>query len=82
MLRKEVYGNTCTEDSIKNFIKSHFFLRKLEFFRDSQILARKNMEIDVDDDKKGLSIDVQQYFNCINSELKSTFLELAFKLTF
>jgi hypothetical protein len=29
MLKKEVFGVNCTEDHIKNYIKSHFFIRKL-----------------------------------------------------
>lgn len=80
MLKKEVYGVNCRESSIKNYIKSHFFLRKLEFFRDFQVLTRGSFDEDDDSEKKSLTIDIQQYFNCFNSELKSYFLEHAFKL--
>ncbi len=40
MLKNEAFGNQCTENAIKNYIKSHFFLRKLEYFRDWNILIR------------------------------------------
>jgi hypothetical protein len=56
-------------------------LRKLEFFRDTHTLGRGAKEGE-DDEHKKLSIDIQQYFNLINLELKSHFLELAFKHCF
>jgi len=41
MLKKEVFGpSNCSEQCIKNYIKSHFLLRKLEFYRDTQALRR------------------------------------------
>ena len=36
----------------------------------------------MDKKKPWLTIDIQQYFNCSNMDLKTYFLELAFKLCF
>ena len=41
MLEKEVFGTKCTEAALKNYIKSHFLLRKLELYRDKYTLLAK-----------------------------------------
>lgn len=48
MLQKDVFGSKCTNQSLKDYMKSHFLLRKLEFYRDRQIISEqyKNKEDD------------------------------------
>lgn len=81
MLQKDVFGTKCSEKSLKNYMTSHFLIRKLEFFRDKNTVLQ-GLRGTQDDENKKFTIDIQQYFNCVNLELKSNFLELAFKLCF
>jgi hypothetical protein len=55
MLSKELFSNNsnCSEQCIKNYIKSHFLLRKLELFRDTKALLRVELEDGAETERKG-----------------------------
>ena len=40
MLEEKVFGTSCTEEAIMEYISSHFLKRKLAMFKDIQIMEQ------------------------------------------
>lgn len=43
LLRKKVYSSECTESDLKNYIISHFKLKKYDFFKDVSQFCENEM---------------------------------------
>jgi hypothetical protein len=75
MLRADLFSNSnCGEKAIKNYLISHFLLRKLTYFRNTNSSNPACTRALPDDTGRAFYIDIQQYVQTIKLELKSHFL--------
>lgn len=90
MLGADLFSNSNSnfnEKTIKNYLISHFLLRKLSHFKDVNIGNPANMKSVVTTNSKGeeehvkmFMIDIQQYVHTVALELKSHFMEYVTKI--
>ena len=67
---------------MKNYLTSHFLLRKLIYFRDISLLNKPSDDEGADGKEKKMMINIQQYTSCLTMELKSQLLDYVYKFCF
>lgn len=90
MLRADLFSNSnCNEKAIKNYLISHFLLRKLIYFKHINLdnphcikTAAVANERGEEETARIFVIDIQQYVQTVTFELKSHFVEYVGRLCF
>jgi hypothetical protein len=78
MLAQSLFGPRHTQDDLKNYLVSHFLLRKLELLRDLRLHARRSGKgrAEEGERKDKLFIDIQDYSSVVQMDVRGYLLEL------
>jgi hypothetical protein len=87
MNRQFLHSSTCNEEHIKDFVTSHFLLKKLKVYKDIAALDRmslieQSMIEESSNNFKQLKIDVHNYFHYKNIDIKGLLTELISEMVF
>lgn len=69
----------CTEENVKDFVTSHFFLKKLRLYKDIMVLNRYSVvepsTYSDGSDSKQLKMDIQTYNDYKNADIKTYLID-------
>lgn len=77
MLEERVFGTSCTEEAAMEYLTSHFLRRKLDMFKDIQLMERYERESETGvEEKEGFKMSIREYQNYKSMEIKEEVLSL------